>query len=33
LPVSVGILEDLGLITAGVLGTAMILYRDRNAQA
>jgi hypothetical protein len=30
LPVSVGILEDLGLITSGVLGTAMILYRDRK---
>jgi hypothetical protein len=27
----VGILEDIGLITAGVLGTAMILYRDRKA--
>ena len=33
LPVSIGILEDLGLITAGVLGTAMILYRDRRVQA
>jgi hypothetical protein len=32
LPVSVGILEDIGLITAGILGTAMILYRDRRAQ-
>ena len=28
--VSVGILEDIGLIVAGVLGTAMILYRDRK---
>ncbi len=33
LPVSIGILEDLGLITSGVLGTAMILYRDRKMQA
>jgi hypothetical protein len=32
LPVSVGILEDIGLITAGVLGTAMVLYRDRKMQ-
>jgi hypothetical protein len=32
LPVSVGILEDLGLIIAGVLGTAMIVYRDRKKQ-
>lgn len=30
LPVSVGILEDLGLILSGVLGTAMIVYRDRK---
>jgi hypothetical protein len=30
LPVSVGILEDVGLITAGVLGTVMIVYRDRK---
>lgn len=30
--VSVGMLEDIGLITAGVLGTAMILYRDRKVQ-
>jgi len=33
LPVSVGILEDIGLIISGVLGTAMILYRDRKRQA
>jgi hypothetical protein len=33
LPVSVGILEDIGLIISGVLGTAMILYRDRKMQA
>lgn len=31
MPVSVGILEDIGLIIAGVAGTAMILYRDRKA--
>ncbi len=30
MPVSVGIMEDIGLITAGVLGTAMIIYRDKN---
>ena len=30
MPVSVGILEDIGLITAGVLGTVMIIYRDRK---
>jgi hypothetical protein len=29
-PVSVGILEDIGLIVAGVLGTSLILYRDRK---
>jgi hypothetical protein len=27
-PISLGILEDVGLLVAGVLGTAMILYRD-----
>jgi hypothetical protein len=32
MPVSVGILEDIGLFTAGVLGTALILYRDRKRQ-
>jgi hypothetical protein len=32
IPVSVGILEDVGLIIAGVLGTALILYRDRDGQ-
>jgi hypothetical protein len=32
LPVSVGILEDVGLIISGVLGTAMIVYRDRRTQ-
>jgi len=32
LPVSVGILEDIGLIISGVLGTAMILYRDKKRQ-
>jgi hypothetical protein len=30
MPVSVGILEDIGMIISGVLGTALILYRDRN---
>jgi hypothetical protein len=30
MPVSVGILEDIGLIIAGLAGTAMILYRDRR---
>jgi hypothetical protein len=29
---SVGIFEDLGLIIGGALATAMILYRDRQAQ-
>lgn len=33
LPVSIGILEDIGLIIAGLLGTGMILYRDRKAMA
>jgi len=32
MPVSVGIIEDIGLIVAGVLGTAMILYRDRKSK-
>jgi hypothetical protein len=27
-PILLGILEDVGLLVAGVLGTAMILYRD-----
>jgi hypothetical protein len=27
-PISLGIFEDVGLLVAGVLGTAMILYRD-----
>ncbi|HEY70650.1 MAG TPA: hypothetical protein G4O08_08715 [Anaerolineae bacterium] len=31
MPVSVGILEDIGLILAGVLGTAMLVYKDRKA--
>jgi hypothetical protein len=30
MPVSIGILEDIGMIMAGVLGTALILFRDRN---
>ncbi|MFO7852945.1 MAG: DUF6064 family protein [Bacteroidota bacterium] len=28
MPVSIGILEDIGLIIAGILGTAMIIYRN-----
>jgi hypothetical protein len=28
LPVSIGVLEDLAMLLAGVVGTAMILYRD-----
>ncbi|MBN1642042.1 MAG: hypothetical protein JXA09_12475 [Anaerolineae bacterium] len=28
IPVSIGVFEDVGLITAGVVGTAMVLYRD-----
>jgi hypothetical protein len=30
IPVSIGILEDIGLILAGVLGTALLVYRDRK---
>jgi hypothetical protein len=30
MPVSVGILEDIGMIISGVVGTALILYRDRH---
>ena len=30
-PASIGILEDIGLIIGGLLGTALILYRDRQA--
>jgi len=30
MPVSLGITEDIGLIISGVLGTAMIIYRDRK---
>ena len=33
LPVSIGVLEDLAMIVAGVVGTAMILYRDANRPA
>ena len=33
LPVSIGVLEDLAMIVAGVVGTAMILYRDANKPA
>lgn len=29
IPVSIGVTEDIGLIIAGFLGTAMIIYRDR----
>ena len=32
MPVSIGILEDTGLIVAGLLGTAMIVYRDRKME-
>jgi hypothetical protein len=31
-PVSRGVLEDVGLIIAGVVGTVMILYRDSKRQ-
>lgn len=31
-PLFVGIFEDIGLIVAGLLGTAMILYRDTKRQ-
>jgi hypothetical protein len=30
MPVSIGILEDIGLISAGIIGTIMILVRDRK---
>lgn len=30
MPVSLGITEDIGLIIAGVLGIAMLIYRDRT---
>jgi hypothetical protein len=30
IPASIGILEDIGLILSGVVGTAMIFYRDRK---
>ncbi len=30
MPVSVGIYEDIGLILSGILGTILILYRDRK---
>lgn len=30
MPVSVGILEDIGLVITGVVGTAMLLCRDRR---
>jgi hypothetical protein len=33
IPASIGILEDIGLVVAGVLGTALILYRDRQSGA
>ena len=32
MPLSMGMLEDIGLVIAGILGTALILYRDRNRQ-
>ncbi len=31
-PVSIGILEDIGLILAGIVGSGMMIYRDRKAQ-
>jgi hypothetical protein len=31
IPVSIGIVEDIGLIMAGIVCTAMILYRDKKA--
>ena len=31
MPVSVGILEDIGLIVSGVVITAMIVYRDTRS--
>lgn len=30
IPVSVGVLEDIGLVVAGVLGTAFILHRNKK---
>jgi hypothetical protein len=33
LPVSVGILEDIGLIVAGVVGTVLLVLRDRERAA
>lgn len=33
LPVSVGIYEDIGLILSGIVGTILILYRDRSVKA
>ncbi len=33
IPVSIGILEDIGLILAGLLGTALLVYRDRKASS
>jgi hypothetical protein len=31
LPVSIGVIEDLVMIIAGVVGTAMILYREKRS--
>lgn len=33
LPVSIGVFEDVGLVVAALVGTALILYRDRKALA
>jgi hypothetical protein len=33
LPVSIGILEDIGMIISGVIGTALIFSRDREGYA
>jgi hypothetical protein len=30
MPVSIGIFEDIGLIIAGIMGTVMIIYRDKK---
>jgi hypothetical protein len=32
LPISLGVVEDLGLLLSGLAATAMILYRDRRAE-
>lgn len=32
MPLSIGVWEDIGLITSGVVGTAMLLYRDAKGR-